>query len=244
VALVAVAVFVYFGVRGLTAGNPDTAVRHAHTLVNLESHLGLYREPAIQDLLGDSRRLTTLMNWVYVWGHWPVIALALLWLALDHPAGFRVTRNAMIASGAVGLVVFACYPVAPPRLAGLGFTDTVTDFSSAYRVLQPTAFVNQYAAMPSLHVGWDLLIGLALFAYSTQWVLRLVGAALPLLMATAVLATANHYIVDVLAGVTIVLVCRAGAVRFERSHAPTRAVPAIARVPRPRSRPQLPAPRP
>ena len=84
--------------------------------------------------------------------------------------------------------------------------DTVTEQSEAYRVLQPPAFVNQYAAMPSLHSGWDLLMGMAIVSAASTLALRVVGFAMPVLMAFAVVATANHYIVDVVAGVALALV--------------------------------------
>lgn len=218
-AYVASGVVLYFGVRGLTVANTEVAVRHAHDIVAWEKGIGLYVEPSMQDLVDDAHWLTTLMNWVYIWGHWPVISLALLWLVLDHPAGYRVTRNAMLASGTVGLVVFALFPVAPPRLANLGLIDTVTNYSSAYRVLQPADFVNQYAAMPSLHVGWDLLIGIALFTYSRHRAIRIIGVVLPVLMALSVLATANHYLADVVVGTVLVLICRAAVQRLERRRA-------------------------
>jgi hypothetical protein len=131
----------------------------------------------------------------------------LLWLYLRHLDGYRLVRNTMLLSGGIGLVVFAAFPVAPPRLAGLGLVDTVTEYSRAYRLLQPPAFVNQYAAMPSLHVGWDLLIGIAVFIYAPILLLRLVGLLLPLLMVSAVLLTANHYLVDAVAGAALVVGC-------------------------------------
>ena len=106
----------------------------------------------------------------------------------------------MVVSGLMGLCVYTTYPVAPPRLSGLGMIDTVTQQSQAYRVLQPPAFVNQYAAMPSLHVGWDLLVGLALLAASTSLAVRALGVAMPLAMAVATVVTANHYVLDVLVG--------------------------------------------
>jgi membrane-associated phospholipid phosphatase len=215
-ALVAGGVALYFGVRGYTHANTDVAAQHAHDIVTWEQDIGIYVEPSMQDLADDAHWLTTIMNWVYIWGHWPVIAVTLLWLVLDHPAGYRVTRNAMLISGAAGLFVFALYPVAPPRLAHLGLVDTVTTYSSAYRVLQPQAFVNQYAAMPSLHSGWDLLVGMAIITAASSLALRLVGFAMPVLMAFAVVATANHYVVDVVAGIALVLVGHVVALWLER----------------------------
>src|SRR6185312_9767346 len=119
---------------------------------------------------------------------------------------FRL-RNAMLISGAIGLVIFTLFPLAPPRLAELGLVDTVTRSSDAYRVLQPTMFTNQYAAMPSLHVGWDLLVGLAILAAARGPLLRAFGAVMPVLMVAAVVLTANHYIVDAIAGATLTATC-------------------------------------
>ena len=97
----------------------------------------------------------------------------------------------MLLSGAIGMVIFALWPVAPPRLADLGLVDTVTEYSRSYRVLQPPAFTNQYAAMPSLHMGWDLLIGLAIIVAASRLWVRVIGGLLPVLMGWAVVATAE-----------------------------------------------------
>ena len=91
-----------------------------------------------------------------------------------------------------------------------------TRMMAFYRYLQPPAFVNQYAAMPSLHAGWDLLVGMAIFAAATSIVLKVVGCVMPALMAGAVIATANHFVVDVIAGVALVLLGHAVALALER----------------------------
>jgi hypothetical protein len=78
-------------------------------------------------------------------------------------------------------------------------------YSHSYRVLQPPAFVNQYAAVPSLHFGWDLLIGIALITQSRWLAVRIAGAIIPLLMVSAIVLTANHYIFDALAGGAVAL---------------------------------------
>jgi membrane-associated phospholipid phosphatase len=85
-----------------------------------------------------------------------------------------------------------------------------------YRFLRPPNFVNQYAAMPSLHAGWDLLVGLSVAAAATTVAVRLVGYLLPVLMAFSVVATANHYVVDVVAGLALALVGYGGALLLER----------------------------
>ena len=144
-----------------------------------------------------------LLNWVYIWGHWPVIVITLIWLARNHAAVYYRTRNAMILSGSVGMVIFTLFPVAPPRLAELGLVDTVTATSDAYRVLQPAVFTNQYAAMPSLHVGWDLLMGIAIAVAARRTLVKALGVAMPVAMVLAVVLTANHYIIDVVAGAAL-----------------------------------------
>lgn len=198
-------VVTYFGIRGLTAGSPQTAQEHAEDIIALERALGIYHEPWVQEYVVPSDAVSTLFNWVYIWGHWPVIAVTFLWLALRHRTIYLRLRNGMLVSGGLGLLVYTTYPVSPPRLAGLGLVDTVTERSSAYRILQPPAFVNQYAAMPSLHVGWDLLVGLAVISAAGAVWLRVLGRLMPVLMAVATVATANHYLLDVVGGVLFAL---------------------------------------
>ena len=247
VLVVAGGVGTYFGVRGLTAGDAQVAREHAADVLAVEEMLGLDVEADVQALLLDLDTVTTVANWVYIWGHWPVIVLTLLWLALHDRTVFLRLRNAMIASGLMGLCVYTTYPVAPPRLAGLGFVDTITEQSRSYRVLQPPAFVNQYAAMPSLHVGWDLLVGMALVAAAGSLALRTVGRTMPVLMAAATVITANHYVLDVVVGVAFGLAGWAVALRLERRRdgarpaSPSAASPAAGVPPQLRRQPLAPA---
>lgn len=195
------AVFVYFGIRGLTESKPDAAYRNADRVLRVERHLGLGDwEYVLQQQVIGSPTVTNVLNWIYIYGHWPAIVVTLIWLLIRHSDVFRRIRNAMFASGAVGMVIFAMFPVAPPRLYGLGLVDTIAEQSRSYRILQPAAFTNQYAAMPSLHVGWDLLIGLAIWTAARQLWLRLIGLAMPVAMTLAVVLTANHYVLDIVAG--------------------------------------------
>ncbi|HVF19721.1 MAG TPA: phosphatase PAP2 family protein [Mycobacteriales bacterium] len=216
IAVVVGGITTYFGVRGLTESSPHVARLNAEDIVALERRLGIDHEAAAQSLVIGSESLSTFANWVYIWGHWPVIIATLLWLAVRHRAAYERLRNAMVASGLIGIVVFVAYPVAPPRLADLGLVDTVTEQSSAYRVLQPPAFVNQYAAMPSLHVGWDLLVGLTVASVlSARW-LRWAARVMPMLMVLSVVVTANHYLLDVFAGAAVALIGLRIAVLLER----------------------------
>ena len=218
-ALVLLGIFIYFRVRGLTENSGPLARAHAHDNVALEQSLGIDVESQVQSWVTPSHALEAIANWIYIWGHWPVIVATMIWLVWQHRPVFLRLRDAMMVSGALGMAVFVSYPVAPPRLAGLGLVDTVTEQSHAYRVLQPPAFVNQYAAMPSLHAGWDLLVGMAIFSAATSVLLKAVGVAMPILMMTAVVATANHYILDVAAGVVLVLLGHLVALQLEKRRA-------------------------
>jgi hypothetical protein len=216
VGLVVVAVFLYFRVRGLTEASSTVAVKHARDIVSLEQHLGINVEQRLQAPVAESDTATTVANWIYIWGHWPVIIATMVWLVCRHRDAFLRLRDGMLVSGALGIVIFATYPVSPPRLAGFGLVDTVTERSTAYRVLQPPALVNQYAAMPSLHLGWDLLVGIAIVTTATRVGLKVIGLVLPVLMAIAVIVTANHYVLDVVAGLILVLLGHAAALALER----------------------------
>jgi membrane-associated phospholipid phosphatase len=212
-------IYLYFRIRNLTEGSAAIASAHARDIVALEEQLGLDVEASLQAPVLDSERFSAVANAVYIYGHWPVIAATMVWTAWRHREVFLRLRDAMIVSGLMGMVVFVSYPVAPPRLVDLGLVDTVTEQSTAYRVLQPPQFTNQYAAMPSLHAGWDLLVGIAIVTAASSLLLKAIGYAMPVLMAASVVVTANHYILDVVAGVALALVGHAVAVALQRRRA-------------------------
>jgi len=246
--LVVVGIVFYFGIRGLTVGSPETALANAHDVLRLEEQLRLDVEREVQVIFGVEGPLITLANWVYIWGHWPVIVATLVWLALHNRTVFRRLRNAMLVSGGLGLCVYTTYPVAPPRLAGIGLVDTITEQSHSYRVLQPPAFVNPFAAMPSLHVGWNLVVGLAIAAAAGTVVMRTLGRLMPVAMAMATVITANHYLLDVLAGALLGLVGWTVALQLEKRYDPRREAPPAGTVlvpaPRDPDRPGVEAPPP
>jgi PAP2 superfamily len=218
---VTTAILVYFGVRNVTAGAPDKAFANAQRVLDAEQHLGLSWEHAMQGAIIGSHALVTFANWIYIWGHWPVIlasAIALFALRREH---YRILRTTIVLSGLVGFAFFALFPVAPPRLSDPGLVDTISAFSNSYRTLQPPGLTNQYAAMPSLHFGWNLAVGIALFTAFESRVVRAFAVTLPVLMALAVIMTANHFVLDVLAGGTLVLATYAIALSVSTDRAGT-----------------------
>ena len=215
-ALVLFAYFAYFAVRGTTEGDLASALEHARQIAQLERALGLFVEPALQAAVIGQHWLVTLFNWIYIWGHWPFIGVVAIWLFYARPLAYRSFRNAFLISGAIGLAFFMAFPMAPPRLAEFGLVDTVVEHSNFYRLLQPPQLTNQYAAFPSLHFGWNLLIGIALIREAPRLALRALGVLMPLLMLVAIVLTANHYIIDAVAGAIVALVGLLLARRIER----------------------------
>jgi hypothetical protein len=215
-AVIAFAMLVYFGVRNLTVGSAPTAFANAERLVDLEQRLSLDWEHALQRPVLSSDVLVTLANWVYIWGHWPVILAVATVLYVSRRERYYLLRNAMFVSGLIGFVFFALFPVAPPRMLDLGLVDTVTEQSSAYRTLQPPGLTNQFAAFPSLHAGWNLLVALVVLLAFANVAVRVLALALPCAMGLAVIVTANHFVVDVVGGIVIVLVGLTVAIAVER----------------------------
>jgi hypothetical protein len=208
-------VLLYFVARGLADARPEEAFAHATRLISLERQLGIFREPQVQALLLLHPLVVNLADWIYMFGHWPVIIATLVWLGHARPKRLPLYRNALIISGVIGIVFFLTYPVAPPRfMSTFGFSDTVGLHSRAYRILQPAALTDLFASMPSLHVGWNLLMGIALARESTHPATRAFGILMPFAMFAAVVVTANHYFLDGVVGASLVLISLAAASRI------------------------------
>ena len=183
-------------VRAITQGDHSTAVSNAGTVIDIEKSIGIFWEPAMQGAIVGERGLVHFFNWFYVLGFFPFIGLMALVLFLYRPELYRLLRNAVFISGAIGLIIFMTFPVAPPRFVGLNVIDSVAANSVAYQLLLPSDFVNEYAAVPSFHFGWTLLAGLALVAQFRPWPIKLVGILMPTLMFLTIVFTAHHYILD------------------------------------------------
>lgn len=207
----------YFLVRDLSAGQEREAFANAASIVNFEKALGLDWESTLQQRVLDTDWIIAFMNWVYIYGHFPLIALSLVLLFGLSRRDFLTLRNALVASGVLGLICFAVYPVAPPRLFAPGmFFDSLGELSSSYQILQNPKVTNQFAAVPSFHVGWNLLVAFALWRASRFRLLRLIAVALPLLMMAAVVLTANHWLVDIVAGAAVAVLGIGGSKLMDR----------------------------
>lgn len=204
-AAVAVAALVYYLVRGAVSDRADEAFQRARDILELEQSLWLDWEAAIHEAILGSNALIDFANGTYFWGHMPLLIVLAVWLWRWHRDIWRRFRNALLISAAAGMICYFLFPTAPPRLMPeLGYVDTLVQRAApAYQAQEVGLFVNPYAALPSLHVGWALLAGLAVWQTSKHPLMRAFAVAIPLSQSWAVVATANHWTLDAFAGIAV-----------------------------------------
>jgi PAP2 superfamily len=192
---------VYEVVRGQAHATLHAARQHTDGIVALERHLHLFGERAIQRAAHWVPTLPTLLGIAYIALHFIGTAAFLVWLHRKHPERFPLVRNTLIVATGVALFVYILYPVAPPRLAGLGFVDTVTH--SAKVNLSSDALgslYNPFAAVPSLHFGYALLVGITVGLVAKRRLVRALGWSYPAVMLLVIVATGNHFFFDAVGG--------------------------------------------
>lgn len=220
VLLLALTLPVYYLVRGQASEHVGEAALRGVHVINLEKSLGIFWEVDLQRAILSYDWLVHALNAFYLYGHLPVIGALAIWLYFWHRPQYLLMRNAFLISGVIGLIIYLSFPVAPPRLLDdhgffFGFVDTVVEQYHKGRPLTPGFFVNQYAAMPSLHFGWNMLVGLSAWLATRNILVRAFAVLMPFAMFTDIILTANHYILDgvmalpvVLLGITITLAGR------------------------------------
>jgi hypothetical protein len=209
VLVVLVLVFVYDRVRDVAATRAGEAVGNARGLLSVERWLHLDVEGSLNSLLAQHHGMELAVSWYYQTMHLTVTLLVLLWVYWWRASLYRVARRALVAINVFALLVFWVYPVAPPRLVpGLGFVDSavVTGVAARSTTVTPDVF----AAMPSLHIAWATWVLLQVLAGTRlRWARGLAIAHLTL-TCVVVLATANHYLLDVVAGGALALLVQWG----------------------------------
>jgi hypothetical protein len=180
------------------------ALSHGEGVLGLERTLGIDPELGLDRWLAAHHTLGLVVSDYYDNAHF-VVTLGLLgWLWWRRADLYRPLRNSLVAVNAIGFAVFWLYPVAPPRmLAGAGFSDVVasTHAFGSWHTGALASAANQLAAMPSLHMAWAAWCAVALWRLSSRVWVRGLALLHPCMTTVAVLATGNHYVLDVLAGV-------------------------------------------
>ncbi|MFI6010984.1 phosphatase PAP2 family protein [Streptomyces sp. NPDC051243] len=183
--------------RQLAAGHTGEAFRNADRVWNLERAVHLPGEGSVQNLLLHGDALVHLANTYYATVHFPATAAFLVWLYLRRPAHYVWARRVLAAVTAAALVVHLAFPLAPPRMpAAAGLIDTGQVYGpSVYGSPETDHLSNQFAAMPSLHFGWALMVAIGLIvATRSRW--RWLWLLHPLLTLLVIVGTANHYWLD------------------------------------------------
>jgi len=199
----------YTLVRNLVPDQVATAQANARAVLGLERLLGMDVERAINLAGAAVPWLIVPANYYYATLHLAVTAAVLVWLYRRRPARYARARGVLLAMTLLALVGYWCYPLAPPRLmAGEGYVDTVREyvlwgFTPSEHLV---SLSNQYAAMPSMHVGWALWVGAVLARQARRDLVRVLGLAYPAVTVLVVVVTANHFLLDAVAAAALLVV--------------------------------------
>jgi hypothetical protein len=202
IGFIAIVYFLYSLVRNAVPSHEAGAFRRAHTILSIERWAHLDIEQSLNRLVDHQHWLAYLCNYYYSTLHFIVTIAVLVWLYLKHPLRYRAIRSVLILTNLVALIGFWFVSVAPPRMLP-GFTDTVITFHTWGSLASPglAKASNQFAAMPSLHIGWAVWCALAVVALAERPWVRVLGVLYPIATLFVILGTANHFLLDAVGGV-------------------------------------------
>ncbi|MFC9298721.1 phosphatase PAP2 family protein [Streptomyces sp. NPDC057011] len=203
VVLIAVSYWTYSLIRNAVPEQKAAALANADWIWSAERALGIAVEQSVNHAVNSVTWLIVGMNYYYATLHFIVTIGVLVWIYRFHPGRYAPTRLVLFATTGVALVGYYFFPLAPPRLMnGQSFVDTVlvhhTWGSMASGNLKQMS--NQYAAMPSMHIGWSLWCGLTIFAVASAPWARILGLLYPTATLVVIVATANHFWLDAVGG--------------------------------------------
>jgi membrane-associated phospholipid phosphatase len=191
--------------RGFADRDPTRAFENGWRVIDLEQRLTGLRELTFQGWTESSHFLAVLVSWTYWNSEFTVIGLALLWVYFRRNGAFTRFRNTILLANVLGLVGYVLLPTAPPRFfTSMGFTNTLGQFGGLNHgsgLVELAA--NPYAAMPSLHAADALIVGVVLASVVRHWPWKVLWLLWPVWVWFAVMATANHFWLDVLAGIVL-----------------------------------------
>ena len=221
-AAAAVALYgLYEFVRGFGGENWAAARLHTADIVAVERSLGVFWEQSIQTASSSVPGLPRVLGVLYLALHFVGTIIFLVWVHRRRPEAFGVVRTTLVVATGLAVVGYLAYPAAPPRLAGLGFTDTVTK-SAGVNLSSDLlgALYNPLAAVPSLHFGYSLLVGAGLAVLARRRWVKVLGGLYPVAMLYIIVATGNHFFVDALLGGAVVVAGWSVARALARAESP------------------------
>ncbi len=204
VLLFMVAYQLYRLTRGLV-NHPEaatTAFANARELIGIERGLRIFVEPSVQAFTSGQQWLLDAASWMYINAQTSVTLGALVWLYMFRNKSFYFVRNMFLVAFGIALIGYSLYPTAPPRFfPEWGFFDAVSDFTGVPQdSVTINALFNPYAAVPSMHVAFALMIGVPLSRLVKWRALKIFWAVYPLIVLFVIVATANHFIADAVLG--------------------------------------------
>jgi hypothetical protein len=195
------AYYLYRIVRGVVDGEVTTAFSHARWIINLERGLHVFFEPSVQTWTMNKGWLIHAADFTYVNAHFVITTAFLVWLYFWRNEAFYFVRNMFMIAMGLALILYVVFPTAPPRfLPEWGFTDTVSDFFGQGASHSASVLYNPYAAMPSMHVAFALMIGVTGIRLVKFRPGRVFWAVYPFFIAFVVIVTANHFWLDAAVG--------------------------------------------
>ena len=197
----------YEGTRGVSDGARREAFATAERLVEAQRDLGIFWELDVQAWALDAPDLVmTIANWTYFNCQFTISYGFMLWAYFRRNHAWYFMRNVLIVAGFIGLAGYVAYPTAPPRMfPELGFVDTLNDTAVNHESGIIETFANPYAAMPSLHTAYALIIGISGLLITRHLAVRLMWALYPSLVVFSIVATANHWLLDAVAGAFVAI---------------------------------------
>lgn len=202
--LIAVGYWIYSLIRNAVPEQRGQALRNAAEVWHFERMIGIGVEEHVNHAVNAVTWLIVPMNYYYATLHFIITIGVLVWLFLRHPGRYAAARLVLGAETVIALLGYYLYPLAPPRLLPhRGFIDTVALHHTWGSVSSGDlkSVSNQYAAMPSMHIGWSLWCGLTIFALAKAPWARLLGACYPVFTLLVIVSTANHFLLDAAGGV-------------------------------------------
>jgi hypothetical protein len=214
------AYLLYSAARWVTVGDFGAAKAHADWIIGLERSLGVASEASVQHALSGTWALWVL-NHLYIAAQLIVVPAALIFTYVRARNVYARLRDTILATWLISIPVYAAFPVAPPRLAGIGLVDTITSQTGfAMNSKLTTSFYNQLAAVPSLHVGFAVVVSIAIAAAARSPVVKALALLWGPAIALAVVATGNHFIFDIVAGLLASALGYAAGRALRRLNAP------------------------
>src|SRR5262249_27188145 len=188
-------------------------LHHARIAASLERSRHVFVEATVQRAAAALPGLIGTFGLLYLTMHLAVTGGLLFWLHRRRPAAFPFVRTTVLIASGLALIGYVAFPTAPPRLAGLGIADTISGDHVDLNHGLLSSLYNPFAAVPSMHVSYAVIVGASLVRYGSRPVLRAAGALYPALVVLVIVATGNHFFFDAAAGVIVAAVA-AGAARL------------------------------